>query len=133
MGIYYEQMTNGFTVHTKKMLANIPLQRTQFIIEVLHPGRSGVSKKELQDGIAKLYNTNNAQKVIVWGVHNSFGGDKSTGLGLIYDSLDAARRFEPRYRQVRLGLIKKTNLPRKQIKEKKNRAKKAVATRKKTR
>lgn len=33
-----------------------------------------------------------------------FGGGKSTGFGLIYDSLDAAKKFEPRYRLVRVSL-----------------------------
>ena len=31
-----------------------------------------------------------------------FGGGKSTGFGLIYDSIDAAKKFEPRYRLVRV-------------------------------
>lgn len=33
-----------------------------------------------------------------------FGGGKSTGFGLIYDSLDAAKKFEPRYRLVRVSM-----------------------------
>lgn len=33
-----------------------------------------------------------------------FGGGKSTGFGLIYDSLDVAKKFEPRYRLVRVSL-----------------------------
>lgn len=32
-----------------------------------------------------------------------FGGGKSTGFGLIYDSIDAAKKFEPRYRLVRVS------------------------------
>lgn len=31
-----------------------------------------------------------------------FGGGKSTGFGLIYDNLDAAKKFEPKYRLVRV-------------------------------
>ena len=35
-----------------------------------------------------------------------FGGGKSTGFGLIYDNLDSAKKFEPKYRliRVRIGL-----------------------------
>lgn len=33
-----------------------------------------------------------------------FGGGKSTGFGLIYDSIDAAKKFEPRYRLVRVSV-----------------------------
>ena len=38
-----------------------------------------------------------------------FGGGKSTGFGLIYDSLDAAKKFEPRYRLVRVSLDQVTS------------------------
>ena len=31
-----------------------------------------------------------------------FGGGKSTGFGLIYDTLEAAKRFEPKYRLIRV-------------------------------
>jgi len=32
-----------------------------------------------------------------------FGGGKSTGFGLIYDNLDSAKKFEPKYRLVRVS------------------------------
>jgi Ribosomal protein S24e len=53
-----------------------------------------------------------------------FGGGKSTGFGLIYDDLEALKRFEPTYRQARLGLIEVTKTARKQMKERRRRAKK---------
>jgi small subunit ribosomal protein S24e len=31
-----------------------------------------------------------------------FGGGKSTGFGLIYDNLDVAKKFEPKYRLIRV-------------------------------
>lgn len=31
-----------------------------------------------------------------------FGGGKSTGFGLIYDTVDAAKTFEPKYRLIRV-------------------------------
>jgi small subunit ribosomal protein S24e len=34
-----------------------------------------------------------------------FGGGKSTGFGLIYDDLKAAKQFEPKYRLVRVGSL----------------------------
>lgn len=39
-----------------------------------------------------------------------FGGGKSTGFGLIYDTVDSAKKFEPKYRLIRvrssfIGLI----------------------------
>jgi hypothetical protein len=54
-----------------------------------------------------------------------FGGGKSTGFGLVYDSVDAAKKFEPKYRLIRNGLAEApANKSRKQIKERKNRTKK---------
>ncbi|NBK25959.1 MAG: hypothetical protein EOM68_28580, partial [Spirochaetia bacterium] len=32
-----------------------------------------------------------------------FGGGKSTGFGLIYDDLKAAKQFEPKYRLIRVS------------------------------
>merc|ERR1712080_428893 len=54
-----------------------------------------------------------------------FGGGKSTGFALIYDTMDFAKKFEPKYRLLRQGLVEpKTRGSRKQRKEKKNRTKK---------
>ena len=43
-----------------------------------------------------------------------FGGGKSTGFGLIYDNLDSAKKFEPKYRLVRVRhpppLVQKASL-----------------------
>ena len=56
---------------------------------------------------------------------SQFGGGKSTGFGLIYDSIDSAKKFEPKYRLIRNGLAEApANKSRKQIKERKNRTKK---------
>ncbi|KAL9250349.1 Small ribosomal subunit protein eS24y-like protein [Drosera capensis] len=51
-------------------------------------------------------------------------GGKSTGFGLIYDSVDSAKKYEPKYRLFRDGLDTKVEKSRKQLKERKNRAKK---------
>lgn len=36
------------------------------------------------------------------GFRTAFGGGKSTGFALIYDNMDAAKKFEPKYRLVRV-------------------------------
>ncbi|CAH0522185.1 unnamed protein product [Peronospora belbahrii] len=53
-----------------------------------------------------------------------FDGGKSSGFGLVYDTVNDAKRFEPKYRLIRQGLVEKVETSRKQIKEAKNRAKK---------
>lgn len=94
------------------------------IVDVLHPGRANVSKAELKEKIAKLYEVRDPQTVFVFGFRTQFGGGKSTGFGLIYDNLDSAKKYEPKYRLIRNGLATKVEKSRKQLKERKNRAKK---------
>ncbi|KAH9644869.1 hypothetical protein HF086_007957 [Spodoptera exigua] len=62
--------------------------------------------------------------VFVFGFKTNFGGGKSTGFALIYDTLDLAKKFEPKHRLARHGLYEKKRPTRKQRKERKNRMKK---------
>ncbi|GLJ08703.1 hypothetical protein SUGI_0094000 [Cryptomeria japonica] len=112
------------TVRTRKFMTNRLLARKQFVIDVLHPGRPNVSKVELKDKLAKLYEVRDPQTIFVFGFRTQFGGGKSTGFGLIYDSLDSAKKYEPKYRLIRNGLATKVEKSRKQLKERKNRSKK---------
>ena len=110
------------TVRTRKFMTNRLLGRRQFIVEVLHPGRANVPKAEIREKLAKIYDAREADAVFVFGFRTQFGGGKSTGFGLIYDSVDVAKKFEPKYRLVRNGLQEAASKSRKQIKERKNRA-----------
>ena len=55
---------------------------------------------------------------------------KATGFALIYDTLDFAKKFEPKHRLGRHGLYEKKKMTRKQRKERKNRMKKVRGTKK---
>uniref|UniRef100_A0A8C8SMD5 Small ribosomal subunit protein eS24 n=1 Tax=Pelusios castaneus TaxID=367368 RepID=A0A8C8SMD5_9SAUR len=57
-----------------------------------------------------------------------FGGGKTTGFGMTYDSLDYAKKNEPKHRLARHGLYEKKKTSRKQRKERKNRMKKVRGT-----
>ena len=46
----------------------------------------------------------------------AFGGGRSTGFGMIYDSLVAAKKYEPKYRLTRFGMGKAKGVARKQRK-----------------
>ena len=72
----------------------------------------------------QLYKVSDVQRVLTFGFRTDFGGGKSTGFALIYDTIEDAKKFEPKYRLARIGLAKKREGSRKQIKEKKNRGKK---------
>ncbi|KAM0858216.1 hypothetical protein ACQ4PT_047965 [Festuca glaucescens] len=112
------------TLRTRKFMTNRLLSRKQFVLEVIHPGRANVSKADLKDKLAKIYDVKDSNCIFVFKFRTHFGGGKSTGFGLIYDNLEAAKKFEPKYRLIRNGLATKVEKSRKQIKERKNRTKK---------
>lgn len=118
---------NAVLVKTRKFKKNPLLSRKQFIVDVIHPGRPNVPKSELQEVVAGMYKTD-SKLVALFGFRTKFGGGKSTGFCLIYDNEEAQRKFEPKHRQVRLGLIEKKETSRKAIKEAKNKGKKIRAT-----
>jgi len=117
-------------LRARKFITNRLLQRKQFVLEVIHPGRPNVSKTELSEQLAKLYKTDKG-RVVPFGFRTVFGGGRSTGFALIYDSEEAQKKFEPKHRLVKSGLAKKIEKPsRKLRKERKNRAKKLRGTKK---
>ena len=99
------------------------------VLDVLHPGRPNVSKDELREKLSSMYKSDK-ENIFVFGFKTAFGGGKSTGFALIYESLDAAKKFEPKYRLVRHGMGEHSKVSRKQRKERKNRTKKLRGTEK---
>eukprot|EP01003_Olkasia_polycarbonata_P008048 NODE_974_length_640_cov_626.008460_g902_i0.p1 GENE.NODE_974_length_640_cov_626.008460_g902_i0~~NODE_974_length_640_cov_626.008460_g902_i0.p1 ORF type:complete len:138 (+),score=50.02 NODE_974_length_640_cov_626.008460_g902_i0:95-508(+) len=120
-----------FFIRTKQFMNNRLLQRKQFVVEVEYSGSRGtIPKKEIQAKLAKMFNITDDNTIVLYGFHVKFGGGKAVGFGLIYDNITAVKRFEPRYRQTRLGLTPKKEGSRKQKKEKKNRQKKVRGVKK---
>ena len=74
--------------------------------DVLHPNRANVSKDELRQKLSELYKANKDQ-VSCFGFRTQYGGGKSTGFALIYDSHEVMKKFEPHYRLVRYGAANK--------------------------
>ena len=98
--------------------------------DVLHPNRANVSKDDLRSKLAEVYKSNRDQ-VNVFGMRTQYGGGKTTGFALIYDSVEAMKKFEPRYRLVRVGHATKIEkASRQQRKQRKNRSKKFRGTEK---
>ncbi|KAI9691581.1 MAG: hypothetical protein M1822_007652 [Bathelium mastoideum] len=98
------------------------------VVDVLHPNRANVSKDELRGKLSELYKTAKDQ-VQVFGFRTQYGGGKSTGFALIYDSQEAMKKFEPQYRLVRVGMATKVErASRQQRKQRKNRAKELRGT-----
>ncbi|KAF2722522.1 40S ribosomal protein S24 [Polychaeton citri CBS 116435] len=111
------------TLRTRKFIRNPLLGRKQMVVDVLHPNRPNVSKDELREKLSELYKASKDQ-VSCFGFRTQYGGGKSTGFALIYDSNDAMKKFEPHYRLVRYGQASKIEKPsRQQRKQRKNRMK----------
>ena len=111
------------TIRTRKFMTNRLLCRKQMIVDVMHPGRSSVPKTEIREKLAKMYKTT-SDVVFVFGFRTNFGGGKSSGFGLVYDTLDFAKKFEPKHRLVRHKLLTRERVGRKIRKLQKTRTKK---------
>ena len=72
------------------------------MVDVLHPGRSTVPKTEIREKLAKMYKTT-PDVVFVFGFRTNFGGGKTTGFAMVYDSLDYAKKNEPKHRLARVS------------------------------
>jgi len=111
------------TLRTRKFIRNPLLGRKQMVVDVLHPNRPNVSKDELRSKLSEMYKSNK-EAVSVFGFRTQYGGGKSTGFALVYDTPEALKKFEPHYRLVRYGLSKKIEkASRQQRKQRKNRSK----------
>lgn len=95
--------TSPVTLRTRKFITNRLLQRRQMVLDVIHPARANVSKAELSEKLATMYKANKEQCVI-FGLRTHFGGGRSTGFALIYDSRESMN-FEPRHRLVKVSSV----------------------------
>merc|ERR1712166_798063 len=95
---------SAVTIRTRKFLTNRLMGRKQMVIDVIHPGRANVPVSELREQIAKQFQVNDDKTIFMFGFRTVFGGGKSTGFCLIYDSLDDAVSTEPKYRLIRAGM-----------------------------
>ena len=105
-------------------MTNRLLARRQMVVDVLHPNRPSVAKTEIREKLAKMYKCT-PDRVFSFGFKTNFGGGKTTGFALIYDTMDSAKKFEPKFRLRRQGVIEPAaKTSRKQKKGRKNRMKK---------
>ncbi|KAK9461414.1 40S ribosomal protein eS24 [Lipomyces oligophaga] len=124
-------MSDSVTIRTRKAVRNLLLARRQMVVDVLHPNKANVSKDDVRENLASLYKADK-ETISVFGFRTQFGGGKSTGFALIYDSVEDLKRFEPTFRLIRLGQATKVErASRQQRKQKKNRDKKTRGTGKK--
>jgi len=70
----------------------------------MHPDKAPMPKTEIRERLAKLYKTT-PDVVVPYGFKTQFGGGRSTGFAQIYDSLESAKKFEPKFRILRVSLF----------------------------
>ena len=63
------------------------------MIELIHPELSNVSKADIKAKLAQTLKSKDEQ-ISIFGLKTKFGGGRSTGFALIYDSIDARKKFD---------------------------------------
>lgn len=66
-------------------------------------------KTEIREKLAKMYKTT-PDVVFVFGFRTQFGGGKTTGFAMVYDSLDYAKKNEPKHRLARVSFHSNINV-----------------------
>ncbi|CBY42482.1 unnamed protein product, partial [Oikopleura dioica] len=89
----------AITVRTRKFMTNRLLNRKQMVVDILHPDTPTPKKSEVREALAKQYKSA-SDHIIVFGFKTQFGGGKTSGFALMYDSVADAKRIEPRFRAV---------------------------------
>merc|ERR1740124_2181780 len=64
------------------------------ILDVSHPRIANVPKEVLKSRIAKDFKVKDNNCVSLFGFKTAFGGKKSTGFCLIYQNMEAMKKFE---------------------------------------
>merc|ERR1711865_645485 len=128
------------TIRPRKFITNRLLERRQMVLDVHHAGLATPDKEMLKGMVAEFLSKAKGMKataeaIAIFGLKTCFGGGKSTGFALVYDSVDCAKKHEPKHRLIKNGHAEAPGLVigRKQRKEKKNREKKFRGTKKEKR
>lgn len=53
---------------------------------------------DLNEKLGRMYDVKDPNSTIVFKFRTRFGGEKSSGFGLIYDSVESAKKYEPKHR-----------------------------------
>merc|ERR1712048_1177330 len=116
---------DNIVFRTRKFLDNRLLGRKQCVLDVFHFNEACAKKDE----VANKFRSD-SENVVLFGFKTRFGGGRSTGFCLIYDSKDARKKYEPTYRLRRSkdAPPKDTTLTRKIKKEIKIKRKKVRGT-----
>nr|XP_060491412.1 small ribosomal subunit protein eS24-like [Panthera onca] len=76
-------------------MTNRLLQWKQMVFDVLHSGEVIVAKAEIREKLGDIYKTT-GDVIFACGFTPHFGGGKTGSFHIIYDSLDYAKKNEPK-------------------------------------
>ena len=122
-------MSEKFILYARKMINNPLLKRRQLQVELIHPDQGTVSKAAIKAKLSTMFKTKD-ECIAIFGLKAKFGGGRSTGFALIYDSLDSRKKCDQKSLLLRDKVIEKAadKKGRKQLKEMKGRMKKVRGT-----
>jgi small subunit ribosomal protein S24e len=86
-------MSTKFVLYTRKMIRNPLLARKQMQVEMIHPDEPNVSKEAIKEKLAGIFKSK-SENIAIYGLSTKFGGGRSSGFALIYDSLDLRKQYD---------------------------------------
>ena len=99
------------TLRVRQFVTNKLLDRKQFVVDLSHPGDRAPSRDEIKDQVSSRLHANK-DLIVIFGLKTHFGGGRTTGFGLVYDTKDALMKSEPTHRLVKAGLKEKAKSTR---------------------
>ena len=86
-------MSSKFVLYTKKVISNPLLARKQMAVEMIHPDEPNVSKAAIKEKLATIFKTK-TEAIAIFGLSTKYGGGRSSGFALVYDSVDLRKQYD---------------------------------------
>ena len=86
-------MSDKFIIYARKIVSNPLLKRKQVQVELIHPDQGNISKASIKAKLSNMFKTKE-ESIAIFGLKSSFGGGRSSGFALLYDSLEARKKCD---------------------------------------
>ena len=91
-------MQQEVLISVRKFLKNPLLERKQFVVDIYHPGLD-ISKKKVRSLVAKKMRVQE-NTIMLYKFKTKYGGGRTQGVCLIYDSQESMKKYEPYHRML---------------------------------
>lgn len=101
-----------YILHVRKFLKNPLLARKQVVsalyltlqsLDLIHPGMANVPKKDIKEKLASILKCK-VDCLSIFGLKTKFGGGRSSGFALVYDSADARKKYDSKSHLQRVSI-----------------------------